>query len=203
VVPSQEQVAVVVKPNKAPAIIAKVTPDQPVAIATPPEKRAPATVVELSAVDYDTAGNIQFQGRVAAGGIVRFYVDNAPVGETVADAKGQWNFKSATAIAPGPHTLRADEVSPAGKVLSRVEQPFLREEPEKLVAVAAPAVDAAAPAIDQPNRIVIQPGQNLWRISREVYGKGKLFTVIYEANKALIKDPAKIYPGQILTAPKS
>ena len=199
----------------------------------------PVKSVELSAVDYDAAGNILFQGRVAAGGIVRFYVDNAPVGETIADAKGQWQFKGAAPIAAGTHMLRADEVDATGKVLSRIEQPFLREEPEKVLAAAAPevapvvpevvavpeavavapapevvavapavpAVEAPvvvveAPVVEQPNRIVIQPGQNLWRISREVYGKGRLYTVIYEANKLQIKNPALIYPGQILTAPK-
>lgn len=238
VVPSTEQVAVVVKAEPAPAIVAVVTPDLPVLVTPQAEATMPVKSVELSAVDYDAAGNILFQGRVAAGGIVRFYVDNAPVGETIADAKGQWQFKGAAPIAAGTHLLRADEVDATGKVLSRIEQPFLREEPEKVLAAAAPepalvvpevvavpevaaapevvpvapapavpvveapVVVVETPVVEQPNRIVIQPGQNLWRISREVYGKGRLYTVIYEANKLQIKNPALIYPGQILTAPK-
>ena len=38
--------------------------------------------------------------------------------------------------------------------------------------------------------------------SREVYGKGRMYTIIFEANRDLVKNPNKIYPGQILTAPK-
>ena len=71
-------------------------------------------------------------------------------------------------------------------------------------AVAAPApevVVAAAPAAPQPTRIVIQPGNNLWTLSRELYGYGKNYTVIYEANKDQIRNPRLIFPGQILTAP--
>ena len=30
-----------------------------------------------------------------------------------------------------------------------------------------------------------------------------MFTVIWEANRDLIKNPDRIYPGQILTAPKT
>ncbi len=65
----------------------------------------------------------------------------------------------------------------------------------------APAVAVAAPAAPQPTRIVIQPGNNLWTLSRELYGYGKNYTVIYEANKDQIRNPRLIYPGQIFTAP--
>ncbi len=75
--------------------------------------------------------------------------------------------------------------------------------------VAAPAPVAAAPAVavvappaaPQPTRIVIQPGNNLWTLSREIYGYGRNYTVIYEANKDQIRNPRLIYPGQIFTAP--
>jgi nucleoid-associated protein YgaU len=207
--------------------------------------------VQLSAVDYDSEGNIVFQGRVTPGGTVRFYVDNQLAGDVKSDAAGNWLFKGTTPIAPGKHMLRADEIDATGKVLSRAELPFLREDATKVIAAneaaapaqaeqpaaaaeqpAAAAEQSAAAAATQmdaatapqqpaaaaeagstsvavsasptmPSRIVIQPGNNLWRISREVYGKGRLFTVIWEANRDQIKNPNRIYPGQILAAPKS
>jgi nucleoid-associated protein YgaU len=63
---------------------------------------------------------------------------------------------------------------------------------------------AAAPVVveEGPKKLVIQPGNNLWKLSREVYGKGRMFTIIYEANRDQLKNPNKIFPGQILTAPK-
>ena len=49
--------------------------------------------------------------------------------------------------------------------------------------------------------MVIQPGNNLWRISRVIYGRGIRYSVIYQANKDQIRNPSLIYPGQIFTTP--
>jgi nucleoid-associated protein YgaU len=49
--------------------------------------------------------------------------------------------------------------------------------------------------------VVIQPGNNLWKLSREIYGKGKKYTIIYAANKDQIRNPRLIYPGQVLVTP--
>ncbi|MBM3519704.1 MAG: LysM peptidoglycan-binding domain-containing protein [Alphaproteobacteria bacterium] len=50
-------------------------------------------------------------------------------------------------------------------------------------------------------RIVIQPGNNLWRISRVIYGTGMKYTVLYDANREQIRDPDLIYPGQVFKTP--
>lgn len=68
---------------------------------------------------------------------------------------------------------------------------------------AEPAEQAAAQQPQGPGRVVIQPGNNLWQISRVIYGQGIQYTVIYEANKDQIRDPDLIYPGQILDTPGS
>lgn len=67
---------------------------------------------------------------------------------------------------------------------------------------SAAQVPAEQPA-PQPRkgRVVIQPGNNLWRIARVIYGQGVEYTTIYEANKELIRDPDLIYPGQIFSTP--
>ena len=52
-----------------------------------------------------------------------------------------------------------------------------------------------------PGKVVVQPGNSLWRISRRLYGRGVLYTVIYEANKEQIADPDLIYPGQVFKTP--
>ena len=64
----------------------------------------------------------------------------------------------------------------------------------------APAVAVVAEA-KPPTQIVIQPGNNLWRLSRQIYGKGMMYTVIYEANKSQIRKPGLIYPGQVFLTP--
>jgi nucleoid-associated protein YgaU len=73
-------------------------------------------------------------------------------------------------------------------VVQRVELPFSRAEP---------ASEGPAPV----DRIVVQPGNSLWRIARRVYGEGIRYTVIYQANRQMIRDPNLIYPGQVFEVP--
>ncbi len=77
------------------------------------------------------------------------------------------------------------------------------ETPVEVPAVVAAQVPAAAdpePA-SAPTQVIIQPGNNLWKLSRQIYGKGMMYTVIYEANKDQIRKPSLIYPGQIFLTP--
>jgi nucleoid-associated protein YgaU len=106
----------------------------------------------------------------------------------VADAQGRWALMPETQPSIGRHRLRVDQISPAdGRVLARAEVPFQREE--------LPAEAFAE------QRIVVQPGNNLWRIARATYGRGTRYTVIYQANKDQIADPNRIFPGQVFALP--
>ena len=44
-------------------------------------------------------------------------------------------------------------------------------------------------------------GDCLWNIAKRFYGNGAKYTLIYNANKGIIKNPSLIYPGQVLTIP--
>ena len=44
-------------------------------------------------------------------------------------------------------------------------------------------------------------GDNLSKISQEVYGNPNKYPVIFEANKPMLSHPDKIYPGQVLRIP--
>jgi nucleoid-associated protein YgaU len=48
----------------------------------------------------------------------------------------------------------------------------------------------------------IVSGDTLGGIAKRYYGKASLYTRIYEANKELISDPNKIYPGQKIRIPQ-
>ena len=47
----------------------------------------------------------------------------------------------------------------------------------------------------------IQKGDTLWRIADIYYKDGSRYTEIFEANREVIKDPDKIYPGQMIRIP--
>jgi nucleoid-associated protein YgaU len=52
-------------------------------------------------------------------------------------------------------------------------------------------------------KAIIRRGDNLWTIARRVYGFGIRYTTIYQANSGQIRDPDRIYPGQVFDLPKS
>lgn len=183
---------------------------------------APVPEVVIDTIGYDTLGNVDIAGRGAAEGFVRLYVDNGLLATAPLATGGKWRVKL-TSVAAGVHTLRADQVDQAGKVTSRAETPFQREEPAKVAAAttAATAVpadttgasaqtattaEATAPApatapATQATIITVQPGFTLWGIARKSYGDGVLYVRVYEANKDQIRDPDLIYPGQVFTVP--
>ena len=47
----------------------------------------------------------------------------------------------------------------------------------------------------------VERGDTLWKIAKEHYGNGNEYPEIFEANRPMLKDPDKIYPGQVLRIP--
>ena len=65
------------------------------------------------------------------------------------------------------------------------------------------AANAEIPApTPTPTRFyVIQKGDTVWKIAANTLGKGARYTEIFEANREVILDPDKIYPGQKIRIP--
>lgn len=47
----------------------------------------------------------------------------------------------------------------------------------------------------------VKSGDSLSKIARSLYGDAKKHSHIFDANRPLLKDPDKIYPGQVLRIP--
>jgi nucleoid-associated protein YgaU len=62
-------------------------------------------------------------------------------------------------------------------------------------------VAEAAPELAEANFYDVKPGDNLSKISKEVYGDPNKYNAIFEANKPMLTHPDKIYPGQKLVIP--
>ena len=48
----------------------------------------------------------------------------------------------------------------------------------------------------------VESGDTLSKISQSQYGNAGKYTVIFDANKPMLKDPNMIYPGQVLRIPR-
>jgi nucleoid-associated protein YgaU len=79
-------------------------------------------------------------------------------------------------------------------------------------AVAVPATTATpasavapTPTAQQPQwtsrTYTVQAGDSLSKIAKEMYGDAGKYQQIFEANQPMLKDPDKIYPGQVLRIP--
>ena len=155
------------------------------------------TDVMFDTINYSKDGDVAVTGRGSPDSVVHFYLDNSPVTSTEVDKQGYWSADLSD-VEAGVYTLRLDQLDQSGKVSSRIESPFKREDRSVL---ADQMQDIVSPA--RINVITVQPGNTLWAISRERYGKGILYVQVFEANKDKIRNPDLIYPGQIFDLPEN
>ena len=144
--------------------------------------------VAVDVIDYDEKGDVVFSGRADPGARVEVFIDDRKVGDTAVDREGRWTMRPEEPVAPGAYQLRVDKVAESGTVQARIAFPFVR----------------ADPLTELPNNrlVVIQPGNNLWRIATRVYGDGVRFVEIFDANRDQILNPDLIYPGQVFGLPR-
>lgn len=154
--------------------------------------------VALDSITYDPTGDVHIAGRAAGAGFVQVYLDNQPITTSRIQADGSWTT-DLPEVDRGVYTLRVDEVSSEGDVISRVETPFQREEPSLIAAQMANQVDAPDFKVAVAT---VQPGTSLWAIAAERFGDGILYVKVFEANRDRIRDPDLIYPGQVFRIPE-
>lgn len=144
--------------------------------------------LQISTMDYDQRGQTTITGQATPGATVRAYVDDKVVAEGQAGPDGRWKIAPAEPVDSGQHTLRLDRLASDGRPTARLEMPFER--------VAIPAS-----ASGDTRRLHVVRGDNLWNIARAHYGDGWRYTTIFDANKEQIRDPHRIYPGQVFSLP--
>ena len=71
---------------------------------------------------------------------------------------------------------------------------------EKAVLMAGNIIGISNVNIDD---VTVKNGESLWKIAEKHYGDGNKYTAIVTANKEVIKDADKIFPGQKIRLPKS
>lgn len=151
------------------------------------------TELQLDTISYDLAGEVTLAGRGPAESSVRVTLNNQPINLGEIGPGGQWSLDLPD-VDPGTYTLRVEEVSSDGSVASEIETPFLREDPDRI---------RDNPMLVDPGAsvITVQRGFTLWGIAEANFGEGVLYVQIFAENRAEIRDPDLIFPGQIFALP--
>ena len=174
-----------------------------------PEKPKPPVIVPMvaiSAVEADTAGGLYIAGMARTPETVRVYLDDKLLGDTRPTQGGTWLLELHRELPAGTYRVRADQVDGKGEVLVRAEVPFERDiEVATLKPVgeagggtAGATASGSMPAVET---VIIKRTDNLWRISRKMYGSGVRWSTLYQANKDQIRNPRWIFPGQVFVIP--
>ncbi|NGP18749.1 LysM peptidoglycan-binding domain-containing protein [Devosia aurantiaca] len=102
------------------------------------------------------------------------------------------------AVSPEPAVEPQPEAQPQPQA---APQTVAQPEPEVPTMVAVSLGDPEAQRFAS-GKAIIRRGDNLWTIARRVYGEGIKYTTIYDANTGQIRDPDRIYPGQVFDLPE-
>jgi nucleoid-associated protein YgaU len=224
---SKQSVTVALEPKATEQpVVALVTPDKPTVVLSQPAAPEPAAgAVVVEAVEIEPGGKFHVSGRARSGAALRLYLNDRFVAPVTAGGDGRYAVTINEGVRPGSYRVRLDEVEAnSGAVRARAEVPFnapatavtgsvtaaASRRPE-VAAARQPqpaAAGATAPPEGSPSAVVVPKttttvsrGDSLWRLSQLTYGAGTRYAVIYKANREQIRNPNRIYPGQILVLP--
>lgn len=161
--------------------------------------------VALDAVEIE-GRNIFLAGTADPGRKVRAYANDILLGETEVLPGGSFLIEAERDLPVGDYMIRVDLLNDPGgaEVVARAVVPFARE-PGEAIASVVPAAASETPGRklqDVESAVIIRRGDTLWRISRRVYGHGVRYSTIYLANQTQIRDPNRIWPGQVFKVPQ-
>lgn len=162
----------------------RISPDGTVEIMQEPDTRDGAGPLSIAGVRYDSRDRLSVTGKALAKARIQVYLDGHPLARATADDQGRWHITAKFELRAGSHLIRADQLDAAAKVTARAEINF--------------ATHGTPPP---EGKLVVEKGNSLWRIARRAYGTGYEYLAIFRANKEQIRDPNRIYPGQVFAIP--
>lgn len=167
---------------------------------------------------YTVRADALAAGKVAERAQVEF--DYAPAPKLAAAPEqpaAQPQGKAATTVgAPAAVVASAPVSAPVPAATPAPSDPVQPQSVQATPAASAAPVSQPAPAQSPPAQppqahVVIEQlrtasvvrGDSLWRISRRMLGQGVRYTQIYAANSSQVRNPHRIYPGQVLVVPNA
>ena len=119
------------------------------------------------------------------------------VGAAYAEPAGRITIVAEAAVAEEPAPTPEPEPAPAPEP---TPEPVPAPEPEPAPAPEPEPAPAPTPAAVEGD-YVVKSGDCLWSIAQKAYGTGRQWQLIYNANKATIKNPHDLRIGQVLVIP--
>jgi nucleoid-associated protein YgaU len=226
---SRQRVTAALEPKSTDRpIVALITPDKPtVMLSQPAAPKPPDGAVVVETVEIEPGGKFHVSGQARPGAALRLYLNDSFVTSVTAGSDGRFAVTINEGVAPGNYRVRLDEASSSGSVRARAEVPF--NAPDTMASVPAQATASKRPesaaaqgpqlaaaeatvlpdSAARPSTVVVPKittttvsrGDSLWRLSQLSYGAGTRYAVIYKANRAQIRNPNLIYPGQVFVLP--
>ena len=171
------------------------------------EASAPTVTVEAVESEKD---KVYVAGTGEPGSTVRVYVGEEFQGEAKVNSSGRWLVEGSKNVSEGDVEVRADVIADDGNAVdARAAVTFEKAQDQQVVLTKVVATGTGAGGSSQGASVekalpvvIIRKGDNLWRISRRLYGDGVRYTTIYQANQDQIRDPDLIYPGQVFLTPE-
>jgi len=221
---SKQSVAVALEPNATERpVVALMTPNKPTVVLSQPAASQPmAAPLVVEAVETEPGGKLHVSGQARPGAALRLYLNDSFVASVTAGTDGRFAVTINEGVAPGSYRVRIDEVgSNSGAVRARAEVPFKVPDTATTSGPAqatssteqrpqlATAGTTVPPQETSPSTVIVPKiatttvsrGDSLWRLSHLTYGAGTRYAVIYKANRAQIRNPNLIHPGQIFVLP--
>ncbi|WP_421982542.1 LysM peptidoglycan-binding domain-containing protein [Roseibium sp.] len=169
--------------------------------------KEPSVTVEAVESEPD---KVYVAGTGKPGSSVRVYVGEEYQGEAKVNSSGRWLVQGTKNVPEGNVEVRADLIAQDGDgVDARAAVTFEKEQDKQIVLTKVVATGSGSGQGSQGADVqkslpvvIIRKGDNLWRISRRLYGDGVRYTTIYQANQDQIRDPDLIYPGQVFLTPE-
>jgi len=212
-----------------PAVDAGATAGQAVAAAEQPAaEAAPAQQQEATAAEKPVAEAAPAAQPLAEGEAV---AETESAGAKVVAADAKPAAETAPEAKPAAQTEAVAEAKPAAEIAPEAKPAVQAEASAEAKPAAEAAQQSAATAVEAPSgqgaaadgqpkvaaaagdtgagageirtgaSVIIRRGDNLWKISRRMLGRGIKYTVIFEANRDQIRNPRLIYPGQVFDVP--
>jgi nucleoid-associated protein YgaU len=221
---SKQRVTAALEPRSTERpVVALVTPNKPTVVLSQPGAPKPAGALVVETVEIEPGGKFHVSGQARPGAPLRLYLNDSFVTSVTAGADGRFAVTINEGVAAGSYRVRVDEASSSGTVRARAEVPFTA--PETTASMSAQAAtskrpDTTGPQLaaagatvlpdsGSPSTVVVPKiatttvsrGDSLWRLSQVTYGAGMRYAVIYKANRGQIRNPNRIYPGQVFVLP--